>query len=54
MRALRRRLPRRLACFAVLCGALCLPAAASASVILGDRDVVRPTLSVNARGVALV
>lgn len=31
-----------------------LPAAASATVILGDRDVSAPTLKVNAKGIALV
>ncbi len=54
MRAVKGRRPRLLACFAVLCAAMSLPAVAFASVILGDRDVDRPTLKVNAGGVALV
>jgi hypothetical protein len=33
---------------------VCLPAAASATVILGDKDVSNPTLKVNAKGIALV
>ena len=34
--------------------AVCLPAGASASGILGDRDVSAPTIGVNAKGIALV
>jgi hypothetical protein len=33
---------------------VCLPAAAGASVILGDKDVSNPTLQVNTKGIALV
>jgi hypothetical protein len=33
---------------------VCLPAGASASALLGDRDVSAPTLQVNAQGIALV
>src|SRR3954462_6087265 len=39
---------------AALVAALCLPAAASASAIFGDKDVQNPTLAVNAKGIALV
>ena len=46
--------PTVLALAAVLVAAASLPALASASVILGDKDVVKPTLKVNAKGIALV
>jgi hypothetical protein len=39
---------------AILAAALWLPAAASAAAVFGDRDVVGPTLAVDARGTALV
>jgi hypothetical protein len=39
---------------ALVAAASLVPATASASLILGDRDVSSPTLKVNARGVALV
>src|SRR4051812_23540518 len=39
---------------AALVAALCLPAAASADAIFGDKDVQNPTLAVNTKGIALV